>query len=66
MNWISKENEIDPETEAEFKTATMVLNHAIEEGLLPEVIIWALRSMKYDPKQTIPQALMDGYYEWIK
>ncbi len=39
---------------------------ASEKGLLEEVIYYSLKSMKEDNSQSVVNAFMVGYKEWIK
>jgi chorismate mutase len=47
-----------------------VVDHIIREandfGLTTEVVTWALKSMKENPKQDISDAIIAGYDEWLK
>lgn len=47
-----------------------VVEHIIREandfGLTTEVVTWALKSMKENPKQDISDAIIAGYETWIK
>lgn len=39
---------------------------ATEYGLQTEVVTWALQAMKMDPSLSLPDAMAQGYYEWVK
>ena len=47
-----------------------VVEHIIREandfGLTTEVVTWALKSMKENPKQDISDAIICGYETWFK
>lgn len=47
-----------------------IVEHIIREandfGLTTEVVTWALKSMKENPKQDISDAIIAGYDEWLK
>ena len=42
------------------------LNKALDNDLLLEVVVSALRELKEDPSLYISQAMELGFYEWIK
>ena len=42
------------------------LNKALDNDLLLEVVVSALRELKEDPSLYISQAMAHGYYEWVK
>ena len=44
----------------------IALSKAKEQGLETEVVTWALKYMKDNPKLTISEAITLGYNEWIK
>ena len=46
--------------------ANDILNKAQEEGLVTEVVVWAIKHMQERPKISIREALTAGYQEWIK
>lgn len=46
--------------------ANPIINDAIKEGMITEVVVWALDSMKNNPDQSIEMALFHGYSEWVK
>lgn len=52
--------------EEDAKVIDEVLDQAIEAGLEVEVIYWALRTMKDNPKLTPSEAMILGVTEWIK
>lgn len=43
-----------------------IVNDALKEGMITEVVVWALDSMKSNPDQSIEMALYHGYSEWVK
>jgi len=43
-----------------------LLDEAAEFGLMSEVVLTALQSMKQNPNLTIQQAIQIGYDEWVK
>lgn len=42
------------------------LREAKDNGLLTEVVVWSLKSMKGNPGLTIEQAIKSGFEEWVK
>jgi hypothetical protein len=42
------------------------LNKALDNDLLLEVVVSALRELKEDPNLHISQAMARGFYEWVK
>lgn len=53
-------------TVEELNTANNILKDAEQNGMQVEVVYYALKFMKEDPKLTITDALMLGHDEWIK
>lgn len=43
-----------------------VLHEAEDFGLTAEVVTWALKYMKENPKLDISDAIILGYEEWVK
>ena len=43
-----------------------LLEEAEEYGLLSEVVMFALKSVKEDPNMSESEAITHGYNEWIK
>lgn len=52
--------------EEDLKIIDEVLDQAVEIGLETEVVYWALRAMKSDPKLSISEAIILGITEWVK
>jgi hypothetical protein len=50
----------------EFKTINTVLQDAEQYNQQVEVVYYALKYMKENPKLTITEAIMLGHDEWIK
>lgn len=50
----------------EYNWISSLLKDAIENGLENEVVQWALKEMKDDPRLTPAMALRYGYLEWVK
>jgi hypothetical protein len=48
------------------KSVGLALEDAKESGLETEVVVWALKYMKENPKLTISEAIFLGYCEWVK
>ena len=55
-----------PPSEDEIKNIAEILNQAKEFNLEAEVVVWALKYMKENPRLTINEAITLGYNEWIK
>jgi len=49
-----------------FDSVEQLLEVASEEGLLTEVVVFALRAMKENPELAVEDAMADGFYEWVK
>lgn len=43
-----------------------ILREAHDFGIATQVVTWALKSMKENPKQDISDAIIDGYEIWFK
>ena len=56
----------DKEIVEEMKAISDMLDTALEYELEVEVIYWALKYMKEDPKVTPAQAFALGVAEWVK
>ena len=50
----------------EYAWINSLLKDAIENGMENEVVQWALKEMKDDPRLTPAMALRYGYLEWVK
>lgn len=50
----------------EYEAVRNVLKDASEYGLEIEVVIFALKYMKENPRLTVKEAIFLGYEEWIK
>lgn len=51
---------------ASLRVFDRLLEEAGREGVVPEVVLWALIAMKENNSLTTEEALQIGYDEWIK
>jgi hypothetical protein len=50
----------------EYEAVRNAIKGASEYGLEIEVVVFALKYMKQDPKLTVEQAIKLGFEEWVK
>lgn len=48
------------------KQMVACLEEAYKEGLLFEIVDWALNIIRNNPSQTNSQAIQEGFNEWVK
>jgi hypothetical protein len=50
----------------ELDIVSVFIRDAEKYGLVPEVVLFALKYMKNNPESNVEDAMNHGYYEWIK
>jgi hypothetical protein len=50
----------------ELDIVSVFIRDAEKYGLVPEVVLFALKYMKQNPDSSIEDAMNHGYWEWIK
>ncbi len=53
-------------SEEDIKNVAEILGNARKFNVETEVVMWALKYMKKDPRLTITEAIILGHDEWVK